>query len=546
MEYRRAFYLNFLPQVRNRLGTIKWPTLSAATIFLLTACWVIYRWFLTSDVFEFGDETMVLVTARQIAAGDRLYDDIFSQWGPGTIAIAWLAKAFGADSFVGFRVPVLLLQIFATASILLSRVWQHRTQGFIAAAVFAFVTSALGPIWLGHMLLYTTVGGYLVTVSIALVLAPLLMDRSPPLSAYAIAGACWTFLIACAISFLPAALLFGLTTLLLVPQKKITSVLPLISSALIGAIVVSALMIVWMALFADFQGYWVNHIRFNTEVFSKIVSPPMNPLSPFKYVMRAFNDPLHSDFFPSFVVILLFLSGTGAFFASGAARKKIVNILAMTLMACMILYLNPRGGTLHHPGGVMLASIGVIAIGFSCLIQMQISRIILITMMIAPFGLVISAYKSGTAIYGAGVETIELRNTGRNSQQVSAPFHNAIRAVVDEDERVVVWEFLPVLYFNTDRLPSSSHMFLLPAQMSWLQLHGPAKGLPDPCTELQQKSPPAIVLVYWQPQNVKDFAPCVPEFAEKNYIAINSTPPILYVRPDRTNRLRSEQIEKLP
>lgn len=543
----RAAFSVFLPRLgapdaqrQASPAVLRWI---AGALLVTALAYAARRWLLVADILEFGDETTRFVEARQIALGDRLYRDIFDQWAPGTMMLAWLARVLGAENMPGFR-AVMLLPVAATAAAIVgSRLWERRSAGVAALAMFLIANAALAPAWLGTSVMYQSVGGYLVGAALMLVPLPLLAGRLPPPSHYFLAGAAWMATVYCAFSFAPPLGLFVLATVLLSRTRGVAwrDVLRHAGLALAGALAVTVPFAGWMALHGDFGGFWTYHVHFNSAVFAAQIWPPLDRWSALRFLANALSEWGNADYTPARWLLLPTLAGLAVLAApalrAGGALRRLALLAAAALLFATTLYLNLRGAWQFHAAATMITWLLLCCVGVALVLQRGPALAATLGLLLAGAAGIAAAQYRFTTIYGIGITDRALRRLGPNTLQAQVPLHRAIREATAPHERIVAWEFIPNTYFYADRSPASVNVYLLPAQMKYVrQATRPGYDI-DPCAELERKRPPVVVLGFWEAQNVQDFAPCVVDFVQRHYVAVNTGKPRLYVLPDRAGRI---------
>jgi hypothetical protein len=85
--------------------------------------------------------------------------------------------------------------------------------------------------------------------------------------------------------------------------------------------------------------------------------------------------------------------------------------------------------------------------------------------------------------------------------------------------------FLPRWYLLTERLPSSGAYYYLPWQAAYNR--APVLGYRlDPCADLERAPPKLIVWdrwPVWDRYDVADYAPCLVEIMQRDYVAVSGT-----------------------
>ncbi len=127
-----------MPVARTQIQLFRW-VVGFSAVLLAGGC-AYYRMF--TGFSRYDDDGYLLVGLRSLLQGRRLYDDIYSQYGPFYYAFHWLIYSaihlpvsHDAERFIGVALWLLSAALWARAVYLLTRV--HRC----------------GPVWLSSLLL---------------------------------------------------------------------------------------------------------------------------------------------------------------------------------------------------------------------------------------------------------------------------------------------------------------------------------------------------------------------------------------------------------
>lgn len=179
-------------------------------LFVASSIFFAYRAWIGLTTLEFTDEMEQLVAAQMVAAGGRLYSDVWVNHGPLTFMLAHLyASLVSASDFSFVRVFPAALAALCLTAVVLSPALIHRSSQLLAAMVVAL---GLGSCWMVqslHMLIYHALGAFLFSTALAFAAIPAVVGRD---SSYFKA-----FIASCAITALCfSSYSFGLAATLLV------------------------------------------------------------------------------------------------------------------------------------------------------------------------------------------------------------------------------------------------------------------------------------------------------------------------------------------
>lgn len=223
--------------------------------------------FYTLQASQFSDEADNLVLGSLLARGLIPYRDTFSHHFP--FAYYWTAAVFEffGDSVLAARVS---LHLFQVASVLIAM----RLSGFyLGLGMAALVWSLLRPLYLGHLVLYSSFAGPALLVVLAIVLA-IVLEKAVPGRAH------WL-----------AVGIFALIALLSTPLAAAAVAVALV--AMIGAsrvfgikaaiVVAAGLALFGLLLWASdtLVPFWEDAIRFNSEVYGRYINADTFPVKPF-------------------------------------------------------------------------------------------------------------------------------------------------------------------------------------------------------------------------------------------------------------------------
>jgi hypothetical protein len=197
----------------------------------------------------------------------------------------------------------------------------------------------------------------------------------------------------------------------------------------------------------------------------------------------------------AFLVGLLFLNPRGEEVFKNAALW----IVGLSLLSLLIVW-RPRGQVNQRTIGVLRWLGGLVAVA-------------------AP-------------LYLAGIKNwsdVDQRYVTRShAEDVEAALITQVRltqALVPEGEPILTTVFLPQWYLLTERLPSSGAYYYLPWQAAYNR--SPVLGYKlDPCVDLATAPPKLIFWDRWQVwdrYDVADYAPCLVEIMQHDYLAVTGT-----------------------
>jgi hypothetical protein len=134
------------------------------SVFVLFAFLIIRYQIRLLDYFEWGDESETIVTAKMMAAGHRLYSDVFNMHGPAIFFPGYLLEQFGSFGIAGHRVFIGILQWCALVGIYCSPLFKSSLSRLLAMAIAATFIMGFLPDFFGHNYLYQVVAGLMISI----------------------------------------------------------------------------------------------------------------------------------------------------------------------------------------------------------------------------------------------------------------------------------------------------------------------------------------------------------------------------------------------
>lgn len=168
------------------LGRRPGPLLAAAVLAALTAAVAVLAWPVMFGQFAgYDDEGYLLVSLRAYLAGGRLYDDVYSQYGPAYYALMgalFRVLSLAVEHDTGRLVTLSVLAVTSLLCALLTL----RITGRLAAAIGVQLIAAVNLFALGNEPMHP--GGLLCLLLAMIACAPLLSARRPRLASVLLGG----------------------------------------------------------------------------------------------------------------------------------------------------------------------------------------------------------------------------------------------------------------------------------------------------------------------------------------------------------------------
>lgn len=508
-----------------------WALLAVALILFLWRAWT------GIHLFEFGDESEKFVIAKMLDQGLHLYRDIFSHHGPVPYMVAHLYSSLvSASDFTWARVAIVLLAGAAGASVVLSPAIRTVQGRILATIVFLWVLSAFWVLQSLHMLMYQSIGGFLLLIAFAQWVAPALLGEKPRpvgvfVSAFVLVMACFS-----AYAFGPAAVLMTASAMIGLVASR-TTLRAHAAPFLLGVLVALTLAIGWMLLFADLPGYLVYHFYFNQYVYIQ------HSGASFQAVLNSFKIALSGDRLVHTAAVLFFAVWAFAMTLwvvrkSVSQQRGLLRIVGLLLLLAAVPFMNPRGGTGFQGATFVIFNIGALAlsvgVAYHALSRMAALGVVVLVLVLSEA----AAHYSVSSPHG-----VARKDFGTNlalPKPLDQQAHGFIRAATNEQDPFVALIFDPIRYVRADRLPASGHFNYLPWQAAYERASVAGYQI-DICADLEQYRPKVIWFDNWKVWDrywMSEYEPCVIDLIGKHYRHVQEG---LYLRSDMLVRPLSDQ-----
>ena len=226
-------------------------------ILLIIGFFLIVRYqFRLIHLVEWGDESETIVVTKMMAAGYRLYTEVYNNHGPLVFFPGFIISSLGKYGISIYRLPIVILQIVSILGVFNSPIFSNKTYRNYFTLIFGTVMVLFLPRIYGHTYLYQVISGLFVVIVLMLYTIPSIMNKK--VNRYLVVLS--TFLLACvpflAITYLPMVLI-----LFIVSFRKHD-----ILMIIIGGIF-AVLFNFWFLLsFGSFDGYIAYHFYLNSNV----------------------------------------------------------------------------------------------------------------------------------------------------------------------------------------------------------------------------------------------------------------------------------------
>jgi len=449
---------------------------------------------------EWGDESETIVAAKMMAAGMKLYAEIFNQHGPLTFLPGIITEMIGDYGIKGHRVSIALLQILAVFSIYNAPVLKSVTQKMIASAVSAVMIIVFLPDIFGHMYKYQTMAGILLVVigsqyTIPAICCPHQLNRFRVILG-TILIASLPFL---AITYLPIAGLLFLASL----RKQY------LAHAIIGCFAGLLANILFLGIYGSFSGFLAFHLYLNAKIL-----PLYTGLQPgwqliVNAVRTATSDLAH---FLSLIVILL-----GAAILAFKEKSFPWRTLFLVAGLCSLLM---RGAGFHGMP-YFYAILPLLVLTLSAMEdESRASKFVAIGL------LLLLTLKVSLLLPG------ERQKLSSAQIPKETEFSQLVQLYTTKEDRIIAYSFQNFQYIASERLPASAHFFYFPWQEKYNE--NPKYGvLIDACEQIKESAPKVMSIDKWKVWDKypwESYATCLQAFLDSSYQQVPDKP--YYIRKD--------------
>ncbi len=394
--------------------------------------------------------------ALMVAAGDRLYTNIFANHGPLAYALShfWLLLT-GSKDLASYRLISLALFALCAAAIYASPVLTQARARLYALMLFLVPLGVVYAATTLHMVMYQSMAGALLTVELALFSVPAIFGVTPPRWAAVAAGFAAACAVFAALSFAVSAALLAAAGIAMAPDDA-GARRRAIGGFLAGALAAVLVFGLWITLFSDWTGYFVYHYWVNLTVVADSIKyswlSPFSRLTGIEFGPRTLIHIFAVAIFYAAVIALIVLTRHRA-----ATPARLRWSLSAAALAVGVAFFNPRGQLCYRLDFV--AGVLGSARWWARFSWRRIRRDAILA----------GADRGGRACLGLlAVVLVLVHQFGvrpraasleRTGEPCGAPkpsedrVYRLIRELVPANERILAVVFVPGVYIYADRLP---------------------------------------------------------------------------------------------
>jgi hypothetical protein len=451
------------------------------------------------SVQEFGDESETVLTARMMAAGMRLYSEIFNHHGPLAFYPGWLIEQVAAAPIAVHRLSIaalqwaLLLALWTTPSLRRSALREVYV-AVVAASMVLFL-----PAVFGQMVMYQNFAGLLTAIALAVLVLPAVCEASPPSRWRIVLGALLlSGLPFLAFTFAPVAVLLVVAAL----RRDIAR--PLLAWIAIGTL----LQLLMLAALGSLAGFAAFHLYLNLAILPEFVG--VGPAQPFFAALAVVTGSRHGMLMLLGVVVALLAVATASSARFGWRAVAMGLAIGSFLM---------RGDNFHAtPFWYAALALPVVLAGSVRSLDARQMPLLagLLGLLLLKMSLLLPGDRATLAVLiPRGTE-----------------FARLAQLVTEPGDTVLAYSFVPFLYLDAGRLPASGNFFYTPWQARYAE--NPRFGIHiDTCADIERNRPKLIRAdreAFWGRYPWESYAGCIDALLERDYRQLPGT--INYVRRD--------------
>ncbi|SET63228.1 hypothetical protein [Thorsellia anophelis] len=470
-------------------------------IFFIFIIFSLRYQYLLLDYREWGDESETIITVKMMAAGMKLYSEIFNHHGPLTFMPGLLLENFDSFGISGHRVIIAFFQVLAVVFIYTSPILKSRVPKILASVTAITVILVFMPKMHGHMYAYQTLAGIMLLIILAQYTLPaILLDNELKPSVIFLGTLLISSLPFLAITYIPISILIFLASF---RKKNINYIFFGVSLGLI-------VNLFFLYVYGSFHGFAAFHIYLNTKILPFYIYN--EPLSLFHLVLKATQVLIFDrGHLISFIAILL------SFFYASLEKRQLWRIALLIIALCSLLI---RGKGFHGMP-YFYAIIPILVLNFN-LIEYKYVYVRYVI-----FFFLLSCLTKVSLIIPKDLQKIL-----SSPIPVETEFSKLVNQFTSPDDRIIAYSFQNHEYLASERLPASGYFFYLPWQEKYNE--NPKFGIAINACDQIKKVAPKIMLIdkwmVWDKFPWESYAGCIDRFLESAYYKLPNKP--YYIRKD--------------
>ncbi|MGI6741461.1 MAG: hypothetical protein ACOX7C_08340 [Brevefilum sp.] len=472
-------------------------------------------------LFTFVDEVEKFVAAKMINDGMHLYKDIFAHHGLLPYLLVHLyTKVVSPTNFSFARVINLIFALFSALAIFTSPILDTFSKKVWGVAFFI---AGLSPVWLIqglHFVLHHSLGGLLFVIPVMHLVLPAMFLGEVSKRGVFISGA---FIVLMCFTSYPLGVPAILLTLSALLSIRVSAQMrkQIFLYFLLGVLITTGLLLLWLWVFGDLVGYYVYHFYFNQTVYKDIIRFDLTHV--FKN-FRLWTSPKKLVHLTSFVQMVIWFLLSSPLLLIKRNNHKVAKLGSLFLLLFGVLMLNSRGNQGIDNAGFVIANIAilsaVIVALFGGMKDKRYQWLIVLLFIITVTTIEFIGGVSKSAPHEVMRKDFDQYHFA-HEPSMEEPYE-LIRRFVEKDEKIQVLVFDPVVYIKANRLPASGNIYYLPWQATYNRQPLLNYRI-DLCADILDSQPKIIWFDHWVVYgrySIDDYEPCFTEILKRDYLKL--------------------------
>lgn len=440
-----------------------WLNIIAYSLLFIFTYLMVRRQLELRFLVEWGDESETIIATKMMAAGYRLYTEVYNNHGPLTFLPGLIISSFGNFRIETYRWIPIVLQWFALISIYFSPLYKDKLQRIFATLISGWAMIVFMPLIYGHTYLYQTMSGIFMIIILAQYTLPVLLKKEIyPIQI--LIGNFLTFsLLFLAVTNLPFALIIFVITFRQKYFKFIT----------IGGLLALGLNLGFLLMYGSWDGYIAYHYYLNANVL-------YSGQGIFAFIKTILD--FYAKNFSHFLTLILILLAVMKVNRNGTWINHLCNLLIIPMFVSLVI----RGGQVFTLSGLvyLYALIGLSLVFFDFTVEDQS----MLTKFVQYLPLYIVSLIALIILY------LPLETDNYYYEFLpETEFSTIVTRITEPDEKILALTFRSYEYLVSDRLPASTHFIYLSIQAKYNQK--PYKNIYSSIVDDVKKNRPKAILI---------------------------------------------------
>lgn len=492
--------------LKQRFKHLKFNGLTFVTsvLFIILMALLIRRQLELRFLVEWGDESETIVVTKMMAAGYRLYSEVYNNHGPLVFLPGFMISRMGNYGIATYRWIPIVLQWLTLISIYLSPLFKNHLQRIFATSLSGVIIVLFMPLFYGHTYLYQTMSGLFMIIIFSQYALPVLTDKPLNFINIMIGNLLVFSLPFLAVTNLPFAILIFVISLRLKNVKAIVS----------GAIIALIINFGFLLVYGSWDGYIAYHYYLNSTVLysGKGIEAFIKTILDF-----------YSKNLTHFITLLIILLATMKLSLKGSWIHHLANLMLIPMFISLVI----RGGlVLTLSGLIYLYALVGLSLVFFDVEFIESDQIKQFVQLLPLYGVLL------VSIY-----IFYLPQQADNYYYEFLPeteFSRIVTRITEPDEKILALSFRSYEYLVADRLPASTHFIYLSIQAKYNQK--PYKDIyVSIVDDVKKNRPKAMIIDEWniiidESDHWSNYAADLMEYVNEEYYRLEGSQ--IYIRKD--------------